>query len=149
MVKKPRIVIIGTGSLSFGLKCIRDAFYTRDLWGSQLALVDLDKASQEDVAKAVERINEELGAGYKISYTENRSEALPGADFVITSIAVNKNELWKHDFLVPKKYGINHVFGETPARLLIFIIHLWKFTSLIFRNSQSDQLYAGSFKIQL
>lgn len=86
MVRKPKIVIIGVGSASFGLACLRDAFTTKELWGSELVFVDLDVVALERMTKAAIRINEELNAGFKISKTVNRYEAFSGADFVITSI---------------------------------------------------------------
>ena len=120
MFRKPKIVIIGAGSASFGFSCIRDAFHTKELWGSELVFVDLDSISLDRMTKVAERINRELGAGYIISKTTDRCEALPGADYVITSIAINRNEMWKHDFRVPKKYGINHILGENGGPGAVF-----------------------------
>jgi alpha-galactosidase len=37
---------------------------------------------------------------------------LPGAGFVVNSIAIERNRLWKLDFQVPKKYGVRHTLGE-------------------------------------
>jgi alpha-galactosidase len=120
MIKKPKIVLIGAGSVSFGLSCVRDAFTTKELWGSELVFVDLDRTAVERSYKAADRINKELNAGYKLWYTNNRCEALPGADFIITSIAVNRNELWKLDFQIPQKYGVKHVLGENGGPGAVF-----------------------------
>ena len=87
---------------------------------SELVFVDLDAAALDKMVKAAKRINDEVGAGYKISGTTDRCEALPGADFVITSIAINRIALWKHDFAIPKKYGINHVLGENGGPGAVF-----------------------------
>jgi len=120
MFKKPKIVIIGAGSASFGFSCIRDAFHTKELWGSELVFVDIDSTALDRMTKVAERINKELGAGYTISKTTDRCEALPGTDYVITSIAINRNEMWKHDFLIPKKHGINHILGENGGPGAVF-----------------------------
>lgn len=120
MARKSKIVIIGAGSASFGLSCIRDAFTTKELWGSELVFVDLDNIALERMTRAARRVNEELGAGFKISQTTDRCEALPGADFVITSIAVNRLALWKQDFRIPQKYGIKHVLGENGGPGAVF-----------------------------
>lgn len=120
VVKKPKIVLIGAGSTSFGLSCIRDAFTTKELWGSELVFVDIDSIALERIVKVAKRVNDELGAGYTILKSTDRSEVLPGADFVITSIAVNRMTLWKQDFKIPLKYGIKHILGENGGPGAVF-----------------------------
>lgn len=120
MTKKPKIVIIGAGSVSFGSSCIRDAFTTKELWGSELVFVDLDRTSLERSYQAALRINNELNAGFSLWHTTDRCEALRGADFIITSIAVNRNALWKLDFQIPQKYGVKHVLGENGGPGAVF-----------------------------
>src|SRR5690606_23225124 len=118
--KQPKIVLIGAGSIIFGMNCIRDAFSTHSLWGSELVLVDLDADAVERMGRAALAMNEKLGAGFRISWTTDRKKALPGADYVIVSIAVNRIPLWKLDFQVPKKHGINHVLGENGGPGALF-----------------------------
>lgn len=120
MHNKPKIVIIGAGSAIFGLSMLKDAFSTKALWGSQIVLVDIDRSAVEKMATAAKRINDELGAGYDISYTTDRLEALPGADFVILSIAIDRVKMWKQDFRVPQKHGIPHVLGENVGPGAVF-----------------------------
>ncbi|MBO1910140.1 alpha-glucosidase/alpha-galactosidase, partial [Microvirga sp. 3-52] len=120
MRNKPKIVIIGAGSAVFGLSMIKDAFTTTDLWGSTLVLMDIDKNAVEKTALAANRINDSLGAGYQISSTTDREEALQGADFIIVSIAVDRVKMWKQDFAVPQKYGIKHVLGENVGPGAVF-----------------------------
>ncbi|UJL47402.1 hypothetical protein KFZ58_05815 [Virgibacillus sp. NKC19-16] len=120
MLKKPKIVIVGAGSAIFGLSMLKDAFSTKELWGSELVLVDIDKAAVEKVTVAANRINDQLKAGYKISSTTDRLEALPGADFVIVSIAVDRMKMWKKDFSVPQKHGVPHVLGENVGPGAVF-----------------------------
>lgn len=119
-MRKPKIVIIGAGSVVFGLNCIEDAFANKELWGSELVLVDLDPVAVNRMKLAADRINAELGGGYSISCTTDRTEALPGADFVIVSIAINRMEMWKHDFRIPQKHGIRHVLGENAGPGALF-----------------------------
>jgi alpha-galactosidase len=120
MRKKVKIVIIGAGSAMFGFSCIRDAFTTKELFGSELVFVDLDQVALDRMLKAAHRINQELNANYQISGTTDRYAAFPGADYVIVSIAVNRLALWKEDFNVPKKYGIKHVLGENGGPGAVF-----------------------------
>jgi alpha-galactosidase len=120
MMRHTKIVIIGAGSASFGMACLSDAFLTKEIWGSELVLVDLDQPALERMARAANRINEELHAGFQISSYTDRRQALACADFVITSIAINRIPLWKQDFAVPKKHGIPHVLGENGGPGALF-----------------------------
>ncbi len=107
-----KVVIIGAGSASFGLASLSDAVNTPELKGSTITLVDIDGQALDAVAAVARKMNEESGAGLTIEHTTDRTEALPGADFVIISIAVQRNKLWKYDWEVPIKYGVKHTLGE-------------------------------------
>lgn len=120
MAKHVKIVVIGAGSASFGMACLSDAFLTKEIWGSELVLVDLDEPALARMVKAAQRINEELRAGFTILGETDRRKALSGADFVIVSIAVNRIPLWKQDFAVPRKYGIQHLLGENGGPGAVF-----------------------------
>ncbi|HIU31455.1 MAG TPA: alpha-glucosidase/alpha-galactosidase [Candidatus Caccousia avistercoris] len=111
-MRKPKIVFIGAGSMSFGVPTFRDIFTTEKLRGATLWLVDIDPENLERMYGLALKMNEVSGLALHIEKTENRREALPGADFVINSLAIERCDLWKHDFQVPKKYGIRHCLGE-------------------------------------
>ena len=107
-----KIVFIGAGSMSFGLSMFKDMFSTQELMGSTLTLVDLNEEYLDRMYRLALKMNEESKAGLVIEKTTDRLEALPGAGFVINSIAIDRNRLWKHDFEIPRKYGIRHTLGE-------------------------------------
>lgn len=107
-----KIVLIGAASASFGPNMLSDAVLTPGISGSDLVLVDLDAARLQTMEAYARKLNEVTGAGIHISATTERSQALPEADFVITSFAIRRNELWKRDFEIPAKYGIKQVLGE-------------------------------------
>jgi len=111
-VKPTKIVFIGAGSVCFGPAMIHDALLTPELRGSTLWLVDIDGEHLEVMAAYAHRLNDALGAGVKIEHTTDRTQALPDAEFVITSIAVLRDELWKLDFQIPLKHGLKQVLGE-------------------------------------
>lgn len=77
-----------------------------------MCLVDIDNNALEAMSIIARKMNEEAGAGLNIEQTTDRSKALSDADFVIISIAVRRNELWKLDFEIPLKYGVKQVIGE-------------------------------------
>lgn len=120
MQNRPKIVIIGAGSAIFGLSMLKDAFSTKQLWGSELVLVDIDSAALKKMTMAAHRINDKLQAGYQITSATDRLQALPNADYVIVSIAIDRVKMWKKDFSIPQKYGIKHVLGENVGPGAVF-----------------------------
>jgi alpha-galactosidase len=112
MTNKAKIVFIGAGSMSFGLSMFRDVFASTELAGSTLTLVGRDAGRLERSAHLGRLMNERSGAGLKIEHTVDRRAALDGAEFVVNATAIERNQLWKSDFEVPKKYGIRHTLGE-------------------------------------
>jgi len=111
-VRATKVVLIGAASASFGPAMIADAVLTPELHGSTLVLVDIDGEHLAIMAAFAQRLNEALGANLRIEHTADRKEALPGAEFVITSVAIKRNDLWKLDFQIPLKHGIKQVLGE-------------------------------------
>jgi alpha-galactosidase len=111
-VNTTKIVFVGAGSMSFGMSMFRDIFSTKELSGSTLTLVDLNEEYLERMYQLALKMNEQTGAGLIVEKTTDRLAALPGAGFVINSIAIDRNRLWKLDFEVPRKYGIRHTLGE-------------------------------------
>jgi alpha-galactosidase len=107
-----KIVIIGAGSVSFGPGSLRDAIQCKELKGSKLVLVDLNEENLNLVTRLARRMNDEAGTGLIIEQTTDRKAALPEADFVITSVAINRDELWKKDWEIPLKHGLKQVLGE-------------------------------------
>ena len=120
-MKKPKIVFIGAGSMSFGGAMFRDIFTCDHLAGATLSLVDIDEENLDRMYKLALKLNEVTGLGLKIDATKDRRQVLMNADFVITSIAIERCDLWKQDFYVPKKYGIRHCLGENGVRVRCFL----------------------------
>jgi len=111
-MKQANIIFIGAGSMSFGIPTFGDLFTTPELKGATLSLVDTDKGNLDRMHALALKMNEATGMDFKINKTTERREALPGAQYIINSIAIERCALWKHDFQVPLKYGIKHCLGE-------------------------------------
>ncbi|HJW91875.1 MAG TPA: alpha-glucosidase/alpha-galactosidase [Anaerolineales bacterium] len=107
-----KIVFTGAGSTSFGLNMFKDIFTSQELAGSTLSLVDLDKYNLARMTDLARLMNEHFRTNLKIESTTELRKVLPEADFVINSVAIDRNRLWKLDFQIPKKYGIRHTLGE-------------------------------------
>jgi alpha-galactosidase len=107
-----KIVVIGAGSVSFGLRTVADICRLEEFRGSTLSLVDLDAESLQRTARAAARINEEWSSGLEIEHTTDRSQALPDADFVIICIELDRIRRWRMDWEIPLKYGVRQPMGE-------------------------------------
>jgi alpha-galactosidase len=112
MTNRTKIVFIGAGSAAFGLSMYRDLFTTKDLAGSTLTLVDTNEDALRRMFDLALLLNHRGDAGVTIEQTTDRRAALDGAGFVVNSVAIERNRLWKLDFEVPKKHGIRHTLGE-------------------------------------
>jgi len=107
-----KIVAIGVGSLVFGVELIRDVYQTPELRGAELWLVDLDPEALRRMGGLARRLDEASGWGVTLRTTTDRLEALPGADFVVTSIARDRDATWKRDHELALKYGFPSVLSE-------------------------------------
>lgn len=115
-----KIVFIGAGSLSFGKSMLGDVFSCPKLKGWTLSLVDIDRAALERVTNVARAINAQSGHALVIESSAERRDVLPGADFVVCALAIERCELWKQDFLIPKKHGIRHTLGENGGPGALF-----------------------------
>jgi len=118
-MKGRKIVIIGAASATFGPKVLRDIAHFTELKGSTLSLVDIDEPALEAYRRVTELVNEAAGAELTIEASTDRRDVLAGADFVLTSFAPRRNELWQQDWEIPARHGIRQVYGENggPAGL--------------------------------
>ncbi len=108
-----KIVLIGAGSVSFGPGTLSDLFGARDvLRGSTIVLVDINAEALRVVEQVARRMNEAVGAPFTLQATTDRLAALPGAEFVILAVAVQRNARWRLDFEIPLKHGVKQVLGE-------------------------------------
>jgi alpha-galactosidase len=113
-MNKIKVVIIGAGSATFGGGTIADLTASPELRELELEiwLVDVDAAALERTRRLAEHIREHYRSPAKIEATTDRTEALPGADYVITSVARSRWDLWEKEYYIPLAYGFRHVLGE-------------------------------------
>jgi alpha-galactosidase len=113
MASKQKIVLIGAGSLQFGLGAAGSILNSEILEGSNISLHDINAESLELVNTACKAAIEERNLDYTIESTTNRTDALKDATFIINSIEVSPRfELWDQDYKIPRKFGNKQVFGE-------------------------------------
>lgn len=109
----PKIVIIGAGSGTFGAALLGDLFsfpiHFRD---SEIWLIDTNPRALDTIARFAGRINLAQGQLLDIRAGTQRRDALPNADVVILTAAVDRLEAWQRDWQIPLKHGVRHVLGE-------------------------------------
>ena len=109
-----KIVLIGAGSQEFGPASIRDVLLSEILARRDIHLVLMDKNATElpGHLRYARDIAARLGRQTHLSATTDLSEALEGADFVISAIEVRRYFYWSQDFHIPRKYGFRQIYGE-------------------------------------
>jgi alpha-galactosidase len=116
----PKIVFIGAGSFGFTRKLVRDLLTFPLLEKSEIALVDINKQRLSFAKRACEKIVQQGNYPAKVTATTDRREALKGANAVMVTILCGGTNVWQHDILIPKKYGIDTNVGDTRGPSGIF-----------------------------
>ena len=120
MSKTPKIVLLGAGSMSFGLNALRDLVTEPALRGATVTLVDIDRDKLESMRRLAVLLDARMNAGLRFEATVERRAALDGADFVLNATAIDRNRLWKLDYEIPRRHGVRHTLGENGGPGALF-----------------------------
>ena len=115
-----KFTFIGAGSLGFTRDLVRDLLTFEAFNDCEIMLMDIDEKRLEYSRKGCQKI---VDAGhYKavVKATTDRKEALKDADGVLITILQGGVEVWKHDVLIPEKYGVDICVGDTRGPSGIF-----------------------------
>ncbi len=115
-----KIAFIGAGSFGFTRSLVRDLLSFPAFSDATIALMDIDPERLDAIYRACKRIAEEGKYPANIIATTDRKEALMGADGVVTTILQGNCDVWQHDILIPKKYGVDTNVGDTRGPSGIF-----------------------------
>ena len=115
-----KIAFIGAGSLEFTFELVRDILTFPLLEDATLALMDIDPERLAWAKQGVEKIVRAGNYSAKVEATQDRVEALQGADVVLTTILSGSTDVWRHDIEIPKKYGVDINVGDTRGPSGIF-----------------------------
>lgn len=107
------VVIIGAGSMVFTQTLISDLAQNEATRGIDLRLVDLDSERLATAGEIARRIFAEAGAPGRVSLHLDRTQALPGADYVVITIQVGGRAAVDGDFDIPARYGIRQTVADT------------------------------------
>jgi len=119
--RQVKIVAIGIGS-EFGRGILADILGSPEFntLNCKLVLVDINAQALERMYRFALLVKDHFGSKVEIERTADRIDALSGASYVITSVAINRYPLWEQDFRVPLAYGFRHVLGENGGPGAVF-----------------------------
>lgn len=113
MNQKHKIVLIGAGSLQFGLSTVGNILESEILKGSTITLHDIDPENLDLTYKACHSAIEKRNLNFRIEQTTNRIQALKDASFIINAIEIPPRfKLLNYDYRIPQQYGNMQVSGE-------------------------------------
>lgn len=115
-----KIVFIGAGSLIFTRNLVRDILTFPLLENAEIALVDISKERLNFARRTCEKIIKTGNYPATVTATTDRREVLKDADAVLVTILCGSTQVWQHDILIPKKYGIDINVGDTRGPSGIF-----------------------------
>ena len=115
-----KIAFIGAGSFEFTRKLVRDILTFPAFRDCHIVLMDIDAERLDASRRAVGRIVEATGLPVKVTATQDRTEALTGADGVLLTILAGGVSVWRYDVEIPKKFGVDINVGDTRGPSGIF-----------------------------
>ena len=119
-------VLIGAGSTVFTPGLLRDLARSPLSDRYDVRLVDLDADAAQTMAQLGDRVAREAGSRMRVSAHTDRRLALPGATFVVTTIAVGSAPGWRADLDIPARHGVHQTVGDSvgPGGVLRALRHV-------------------------
>lgn len=110
---RKKLVIIGAGSSMFTQGFAMDLIKNPGKYKWHLSLVDIDPKALESISKLIGKMFAAKNADVELSYSTDRCDVLPGADYVVATIGVGGRRAWEQDVFIPRKYGVFQPVGDT------------------------------------
>ena len=115
-----KITFIGAGSVGFTVGLVKDLATFPAFHDATICLMDINEYRLGKITECVERIKREMEVDFTIESTLSREEALTGADAVIVTVFNGDIDIWQHEIIIPKKYGVDINVGDTRSVAGIF-----------------------------
>src|SRR5213593_3725169 len=107
--------MIGAGSVVFSKNLTGDILSYPDFKNASFSYMDIDADRLQVGANLCRKVAGSLGADPKIEATQDRRQALAGADFVINMVQIGGFDSTLVDFEIPRKYGLNFTIADTTG----------------------------------
>ena len=108
-----KVTIIGAGSIGFTRGQLRAILCVPELQDTEFVLTDINRRNLDMVYKLCKRDIDASGLPAKVSATQDRREALTGANYVYSFVRVAGLEGFQTDIDIPLKYGVDQCVGDT------------------------------------
>jgi alpha-galactosidase len=107
-----KIVLLGAGSTVFTKGLVLDILERpEEKWS--IALVDTNEPALNIIHKVVKKMIAQKQANIELSASTDRRDALPGANYVISTIGVGGRRSWEQDVFIPREFGVYQPVGDT------------------------------------
>jgi len=110
---KPKIAMIGAGSLIFCETLVMDILATEALQDCEICLMDRAKPKLDKMEAFVNEVVQENNLPTRVTATLDRREALDGATYVINMIQIGGVEAFRMDYEIPLKYGVDQCIADS------------------------------------
>jgi alpha-galactosidase len=110
-----KVALIGAGSVVFAKNLLGDILSFPSMSDCEIALMDIDPDRLHTADRVAQKVAAAVGAKpHSITATQNRREAVRGADYVITMFQIGGYKpSTVIDFEIPKRYGLRHTIADT------------------------------------
>ncbi len=131
-MKKLKISMLGGGS-GFVLSVARELAEHEIFHDCAFCIMDVAEDRLKTAESAVQEIFAKSACGIELSSTLSRREALEGADYVVTSCEINRNENWVKDLRIPAGFGVHQVKGENggPGGMIHAVRNIGMFQDIL------------------
>jgi alpha-galactosidase len=109
----PKVAMIGAGSLIFCKTLLSDMLSTPALEGSEYCLMAPTNRRLPKMTDFARRMVKENNVNATITSTNDRREALDGADYVVIMVQIGGMEAFGYDYNIPMKYGVDQCIGDS------------------------------------
>ena len=113
IMAKRKIAIIGAGSIIFCKTLILDILGTPSLEGTEFALMAPTTKKSSQVEKYIKKVIEHNRLDASVYVTTDRTDAIRGAKFIITTLQVGGVSAFELDYRIPLKYGVDQCIGDS------------------------------------
>jgi len=115
MTTKTKITIVGGGSNAWTPNIVKDMLLTEGISDSEFVLFDINKKVADTNKVFLDKLAAKLKIKANVVSTDNRAEALKGADYIIITISTGGLDAMAYDLSIPEDYKIYHTVGDTTG----------------------------------
>jgi alpha-galactosidase len=110
---KPKIAMIGAGSLIFCKTLTMDILATPALQDVEICLMNRTKPKLDKMEAFVREVVQANKLPAKVTATLDRRKALDGAKYVINMIQIGGVDAFRMDYEIPLKYGVDQCIADS------------------------------------